>query len=97
LRDLNGDGMPDLTLRISVSEGTFPKPGGACNAQALNTSVRKSALEFLFHKDTNNFFPAPGSKTKVEHLQALFKDAEEESGQSRQWRIDSLSAIAEVL
>ncbi len=82
VRDLNADGMPDLTLWISVSQGTFPKAGGACNAQALSTSVRKYALEFLFHRDTNNFFPAPGSKTVVEHLQALFKDAGEKAARA---------------
>jgi len=79
LRDLNGDGMPDLTLEISVGQGAFPNPEGSCNADTSHAPVERRALEFLFQQDTNSFLPAPGSKTLADRLHAFFNDAQEKA------------------
>ena len=79
LRDLNGDGMPDLTLEISMGQGTFPNPGGSCNPDTSHAPVERQKLDLLFQQDTNTFLPAPGGKTLADRLQALFKEAQEKA------------------
>lgn len=77
LRDLNGDGMPDLTVEISVGQGRFPNPGGSCNRDTSHAPVERQNLDLLFQQDTNTFLPAPGSKPLADRLQTLFKEAQE--------------------
>jgi hypothetical protein len=79
LRDLNGDGMPDLILVIGVGQGAFPNPGGSCNADTSHAPVERQKLDFFFQQDTNNFLPAPGSQALAAHLHALFKGAQEKA------------------
>lgn len=76
LRDLNGDGMPDLALSVSVGQGTFPNPGGSCVAKASTQSVHNYRLDFLFQSHTDRFYPAPWSKAITDRLRAMFKDAQ---------------------
>jgi len=79
LRDLNGDGMPDLTLEVSVGQGTFSNPAGSCNADTSHALVESQKLDFLFQQDTESFLPAPDSKTLADRLQNLFKKAREKA------------------
>ena len=79
LRDLNGDGMPDLILVIGVGQGAFLNPGGSCNADTSHAPVERQKLDFFFQQDTNNFLPAPDSQARAARLQALFKGAQEKA------------------
>lgn len=83
LRDVNGNGMPDLSLKITVGQGTYPrKDGGSCLWHALHSTVQKYRLDFLFQPKTDTFSPAPWSSTSAEHLSAVFRDAEEKAGEA---------------
>jgi hypothetical protein len=79
LRDLNGDGMPDVTLEVSVGQGTFSNPGGSCNADTSHALVERQKLDFLFQQDTESFLLAPDNKTLADRLQALSKKAREKA------------------
>jgi hypothetical protein len=78
LHDLNGDGMRDITLWITLGQGTFPNPGGAC-VQTSFPPGRRYKLDFLFQQNTDSFVPAASSKALAEHLRAVFKVAREEA------------------
>jgi hypothetical protein len=75
LRDLNGDGMPDLTLWFSVGQGAFPNAGGSCNADTSHAPVQRHKLDFLYQQDTDNFLPAPWSKALTESYRVFFSAA----------------------
>ncbi len=79
LTDLNGDGMPDLRLGVSVGQGTFPQDGGSCFAEGSEWRVQKYKLDFLFQPDTLSFLPAPSSRATLDKLNALFKNAEQKA------------------
>jgi hypothetical protein len=79
LGDLNGDGMPDLSLWVTVGEGTFPGVGGSCSADTSHQPVQTFKLDFLFRPSAGNFLPSPDSKAQTERLRALFKDAQEKA------------------
>jgi hypothetical protein len=46
LGDLNGDGIPDLTLWIRVGHCAFPNAGGSCNADTTGAPVQRDKLDF---------------------------------------------------
>jgi hypothetical protein len=79
LRDLNGDGMPDLSLWVTVGQGTFPGVGGSCSANTSHQPIQTYKLDFLFRPSDGNFLPSPDSKVQTERLRALFKDAQEKA------------------
>ena len=79
LRDLNGDGMPDLTLWISVGQGVFAMARDSCNAHTSPLPVQKYKLDFLFQQGTDSFLPAPSSRPLAERLRGLFHDAQEKA------------------
>lgn len=75
LRDLNGDGMPDLTVWVDVGQGNFPNAGGSCNADTSRAQVQRHKLDFMFQQETNSFVPAPWSKALTERFRAVFNAA----------------------
>jgi hypothetical protein len=77
LRDLNGDGMPDLTLWFSVGQATFPNAGGSCNSGTVHAPVQKHQLDFLFQQNTDSFRPAPWSKALADSYRAFFSAAQQ--------------------
>ena len=79
LRDLNGDGMPDLTLWFSVGQGTFSNVGGSCNSDTVHVPVQKQQLDFLFQQDTDTFYSAPWSKALAESYRVLFSSAQQKA------------------
>jgi hypothetical protein len=71
LRDLNGDGMPDLTVRVSVGRRPSPNPGESAKVGTSSAPAERQKLDFLFQQDANSFVVAPGSKALMERLQAI--------------------------
>lgn len=78
LHDLNADGTRDITLWVTVGQGTFPNRGGVCTQTSLPPGQRYK-LDFLFQQNTDTFVPAPSSKPLAEHLRTLFKAAREKA------------------
>jgi len=70
LCDLNGDGMPDLTLWLSLGQGTR---SGFCNGDTSDETVQKLKLDFLFQQDTESFLPTPSSEALIVSHRAFFK------------------------
>ncbi|MGC2500122.1 MAG: hypothetical protein WA374_20415, partial [Acidobacteriaceae bacterium] len=92
LLDANGDGTPELSLKITVGQGTYPpKDGGSCLWPAVHSTVQKYRLDFLFEPKTGSFSPAPWSRASAEHLSFLFRDAEEKA---REATIDAMHKSA---
>ncbi|HXH50503.1 MAG TPA: hypothetical protein VNM47_14260 [Terriglobia bacterium] len=79
LGDQNGDGMADLSLWVTVGQGTFPGVGGSCSADTSHQPVQTYKLDFLFRPNAGNFLPSQDSKAQTERLRALFKDAQEKA------------------
>ena len=79
LPDLNGDGMPDLTLWFSVGQGTFPNAGGSCSSDTVHALVQKHQMDFLFQQNTESFRPAPWSKAPAESYRAFFSTAQKKA------------------
>lgn len=76
LHDLNGDGMPDLTMGVRIGEVRFSKPGGACGAASPgHTTERSYKLKFLFQCHSDTFAPAASDKALVARLKSLFHRA----------------------
>jgi hypothetical protein len=72
LRDLNGDGMPDLTVWVVVRGGTFTSAEVPCK-YTTSPPVQEQKLDFLFQQDTNTFVAAPWSKALKERLYEMFR------------------------
>jgi hypothetical protein len=68
LHDLNGDGMPDLTVWFSLGQGA-----SFCDADTSKETVQKLKLDFLFQQDAESFVPTPSSKALIESHRAFFK------------------------
>jgi hypothetical protein len=79
LRDLNGDGMPDLSLWVTLGQGTFPGVGGSCDADTSHQLFQSYKLDFSFQSSTESFVPSPDSTAQTERLRTLFKDAQEKA------------------
>lgn len=77
IHDINGDGLPDLSIWISVGQGTFPNSGGSCGVDTSHAPVESNKLDFLFRQDTNSFLPAPWSAALVNRFDTLFKAAQD--------------------
>ena len=77
LHDLSGDGMPDLSVWMSVGHGTFPNAGGPCVTDTSHAPLQSFKLDFLFQQETNRFVPAPSSAAMTDHFRTLFKEAED--------------------
>lgn len=75
LVDRNGDGMPVLTLDITVGQGACTAEGGSCIGDYSDATTQKYKLDFLFQSGTGKFLPAPSSRATVDRLTSLFKDA----------------------
>lgn len=75
LHDLNGDGKPDLSVWISVGQGTFQSAGGPCADDTSHAPLQSYKLDFLFQRETNGFVPAASSAAMVDHFTRLFKEA----------------------
>jgi hypothetical protein len=72
LEDVNGDGMPDLILSVSVGQGDFAGSWGSCSPEAAKAPAQKLQLTLFFQPETNRFLPAPDSAATVERLEQLF-------------------------
>ncbi len=72
LRDLNGDGMPDLTVWVVVREGAFTSAEVPCK-YTTSPPAPEQKLDFLFQQDTNTFVAAPWSKALKERLYEMFR------------------------
>lgn len=69
LHDLNGDGMPDLTVWFSLGQGG----SGFCNGDTSDETVQKLKLDFLFQPDTESFVPTPSSKGLIANHRSFFQ------------------------
>jgi hypothetical protein len=79
LHDMNSDGMPDLTLWITVVQSTSQNTGGTCLGGPTQSTVQNYKMDFLFQPASDGFIPAPRSSAQVERLRALFHNAREEA------------------
>ena len=68
LHDLNGDGVPDLTVWLSLGQGA-----SLCDVDTSKETVQKLKLDFLFQQDTESFVPTLSSKGLIASHRAFFK------------------------
>ncbi len=73
LHDLNGDGMPDVTVWFSSGRGAFPNADGPCSSDGMHASAQKHRLDFLFQPNTESFGPAPWSESLAETYREFFR------------------------
>jgi hypothetical protein len=73
LHDLNGDGMPDLTIWFSAGKGAFPGAEGPCNSDGARAAVQKHRMDFLFEPNTESFILDPGSEALWESYREFLR------------------------